>query len=228
MFWDDVLVVVNVVVAKAPYRRLMCKFEVISRARVPDGNFSVFTLNNHIVCTNGRFYTREALGSLRMTTAATRTPHNNRFKDGAYYFYCAYRIYSNKRRGAYLIFRATSAVLIRGRRLFKHCTRKIYFFYIFIQRYTFYLLIFLWTDTKLIVNLELREKFTRWKKPESFMITRAKISAVRANSFVVLEQFIVFFLVIRNSSNKRRIGGAALINFYVPDAALIRGRRLFE
>ena len=54
------------------------------------------------------------------------------------------------------------------------------------------------------------------------MITRAKISAVRANSFAVVEQFIVFFLVIRNSSNKRRIGGAALINFYVPDAALIR------
>ena len=72
-----------------------------------------------------------------------------------------YRIYSNKRRGAYLIFRATSAALIRGRRLFKHCIRQIYFFYIFIQRYTFYLLIFLWTDTKLIVNLELREKFTR-------------------------------------------------------------------
>ena len=31
---------------------------------------------------------------------------------------CEYRIYSNKRRGAYLIFRATSAALIRGRRLF--------------------------------------------------------------------------------------------------------------
>ena len=30
-----------------------------------------------------------------------------------------YRIYSNKRRGAYLIFRATSAALIRGRRLFE-------------------------------------------------------------------------------------------------------------
>ena len=43
-----------------------------------------------------------------------------------------YRIYSNKRRGAYLIFRATSAALIRGQRLFKHCTRQIYFFYIFI------------------------------------------------------------------------------------------------
>ena len=42
------------------------------------------------------------------------------------------------------------------------------FFYIFIQRYTFYLLIFLWTDTKLIVNLELREKFTRWKKTREF------------------------------------------------------------
>ena len=67
-----------------------------------------------------------------------------------------YRIYSNKGRGAYLIFRAKSAALIRGRRLFKHCTRQIYFFYIFIQRYTFYLLIFQWTDTKLIVNLELR------------------------------------------------------------------------
>ena len=72
-----------------------------------------------------------------------------------------YRIYSNKRRGAFLIFRATSVALIRGRRLFKHCTRQIYFFYIFIQRYTFYLLIFLLTDTKLIVNLELQEKFTR-------------------------------------------------------------------
>ena len=62
---------------------------------------------------------------------------------------------------AHLIFRATSAALIQGRRLFKNCIRQIYFFYIFIQRYTFYLLIFLWTDTKLIVNLELREKFTR-------------------------------------------------------------------
>ena len=51
----------------------------------------------------------------------------------------------------------------------------------FIQRYTFYLLIFLWTDTKLIVNLKLKEKFRRWKKPESFMITRAKISVVRAS-----------------------------------------------
>ena len=66
-----------------------------------------------------------------------------------------YRIYSNKRRGTYLIFRPTSAALIRGRRLFKHCTRQIYFFYIFIQWHTFYLLLFLWTDTKLIVNLEL-------------------------------------------------------------------------
>ena len=46
------------------------------------------------------------------------------------------------------------------------------------------------------------------------MITRARISAVRANSFVVLEQCIVFFLVIRNSSNKRRIGGAVLIKLY--------------
>ena len=58
-------------------------------------------------------------------------------------------------RDAYLIFRATSAALIRGRRLFKNCTRQIYFFYIFIQRYTFFLLIFLWTDIKLIVNIEL-------------------------------------------------------------------------
>ena len=72
-----------------------------------------------------------------------------------------YRIYSNKRRRAYLIFPATSAVLIRGRLLCKHCTRQIYFFHIFIQQYTFYVLIFLWTDTKVIKNQELREKFTR-------------------------------------------------------------------
>ena len=39
---------------------------------------------------------------------------------------------------------------------------------IFIQRYTSYLLIFLWTDTKLRVNLKLREKFTRWKKTREF------------------------------------------------------------
>ena len=56
------------------------------------------------------------------------------------------------------------------------------------------------------------------KKPESFMKTRAKISAVRANSFVVVEQFSVFPGYSR----------AALINFFVPGAALIRGRRLFE
>ena len=58
------------------------------------------------------------------------------------------------------------------------------------------------------------------KKTKSFMITRATILAVRAKSFVVVEQF---FLVIWNSLNKRRIRGAVLINFFVPDAALIRG-----
>ena len=80
-----------------------------------------------------------------------------------------------------------SVALIRGQCLFKNCTRRIYFFYIFILRYTFYLLIFLWTDTKLMVNLELREKFTWWKK------TRAE-----------------------------------LINFFIPDAALIQGHCLIE
>ena len=46
-----------------------------------------------------------------------------------------YRIYSNKRGGAYLIFRATRAAFIRGRRLLRRCTRQIYFSYIFIKRY---------------------------------------------------------------------------------------------
>ena len=150
------------------------------------------------------------------------------FHDPSINFHCAwerYRIYWNKCCGAYLIFRATSAALIRGRRLFKNCTRQIYFFYIFIQRYTFYQLIFPWTDTKLIVNLELREKFTRLKNPESFMITRVKLSAVRANSFVVVEQFTTFS---QFWCHCLRIGGAAFVIFFVPDAALIRGRRLFE
>ena len=123
-----------------------------------------------------------------------------------------YRIYPNKRRGAYLIFRATSAALIRGRRLFKHCTRQIYFFYIFIQRYTFYLLIFLWADTKLIVNLELREKFTWWEKAESFMITRAKISAVRANSFVVVKNL------------QRSVNFDVTVSFFIRIYGLQRGR----
>ena len=85
-----------------------------------------------------------------------------------------YLIYSNKYRGACLIFSCHKCggylrmALIWGRRLFKNCTRRIYFLYIFIQWYTFYLLIFLWTDTKLMVNLELREKFTRWRKTREF------------------------------------------------------------
>ena len=67
-----------------------------------------------------------------------------------------YRIYSNKRRCAYLVFRATSAALIPGRRLFKNCTRQFYLFYIFIQRYTFYLLIFLWSDSKSTITREIQ------------------------------------------------------------------------
>ena len=105
----------------------------------------------------------------------------------------------NKRCGAYLIFRATSVVLVRGQRLFEggtynfeHCTRQIYFFYVFIQRYPFYLLIFLLTDTKLIVNLELQEKFKRWKKNREFHDNESE-----------------------NISGES-IGGVALINFFVP------------
>ena len=44
------------------------------------------------------------------------------------------------------------------------------------------------TDSKSRITREIHAE----KKPESFMITRAKISAVRANYFVVVEQFIVF------------------------------------
>ena len=115
--------------------------------------------------------------------------------------------------------------LIWERRLFKNCTRQIYFFYIFIQRYTFYLLIFLWTDTKLIVNLELREKFSRWKIPKSFMITRAKLSAVRANSFVVVEQFTTFS---QFWCHCLRIGGVALIRGRRLLTFLSQMQRLFE
>ena len=79
-------------------------------------------------------------------------PHRSTY--GHLFTHFWHLIYSNKRRGAYLIFRGTTAALIRGRRLIKQCTRQIYLFYIFIQRYTFYLLIFLWTDAKLIVNIE--------------------------------------------------------------------------
>ena len=80
---------------------------------------------------------------------------------GTFHGSIKYPIYSNKRRGSYLIFRTTSAVLIWGRRIFKNCTRQIYFFYVqflFNGTLSFYLLIFLWTDTKLKVNLELNSK----------------------------------------------------------------------
>ena len=145
------------------------------------------------------------------------------FHDPSINFHCAwerYRIYWNKCCGAYLIFRATSAALIRGRRILKNCIRQIYFFYIIIQWYAFYLLIFLWTDIKLIVNIELW-----WKKPESFMIMRAKLSAVRANSFVVVEQFKTFSQVWCHCL---RIGGAALIRGRRLLTFLSQMRRLFE
>ena len=69
-----------------------------------------------------------------------------------------YRIYSNKRRGAHLIFRATSAALIRGRRLFNIVPDIFTFLYFYSTVHS--LLIFLWTDTKLVLNLEFREKLT--------------------------------------------------------------------
>ena len=59
------------------------------------------------------------------------------------------------------------AVPIGGRRLVKHCTRQIYFFYIFIQRYTLYLLIFPWTDTKLIVKIQAVRKTREFHDNES-------------------------------------------------------------
>ena len=48
------------------------------------------------------------------------------------FHYDGYCIYSNERGDAYLIFRSTSEALIRGRRLFKNCTRRIYFSAIFL------------------------------------------------------------------------------------------------
>ena len=65
------------------------------------------------------------------------------------------------------------------------------------------------TDTKLIVNLELREKFTQWRTPESFMITRAKYQRWEH----------------RGCGAYSRV---ALIDIFVPDAALIGGLRLIE
>ena len=77
----------------------------------------------------------------------------------------AYRIYSNKCRSAYLIFLATSAALIRGRRLFEGGAylkivpdKSTFSIFLFNGTLSFYLLIFLWTDLNLIVNLELHGK----------------------------------------------------------------------
>ena len=55
------------------------------------------------------------------------------------------------------------------------------------------------------------------------MITRVKLSAVRANSFVVVAQFTTFS---QFWCHCLRIGGAAFVIFFVPDAALIRRWRL--
>ena len=65
------------------------------------------------------------------------------------------------------------------------------------------------------------------------MITRAKISGLRANSFVVGEQFynvqwILKFFDSFPGFMEFLESRAALINFFVPHAALIRGQRLFD
>ena len=52
------------------------------------------------------------------------------------------------------------------------------------------------------------------------MITRAKTLAVRVNSFVIVEQFSVFPGYMEFLGTYSRV---ALINFFVPDAVLIRG-----
>ena len=98
--------------------------------------------------------------------------------------------------------------LFEGRAYSNIVPDKFTFSKFFIQRYTFYLLIFLWTDTKLIVNLKLKEKFRRWKKPESFMITRAKISVLRASEAWQLFEGGTYNLTF--SSQMRRLfeGGA--------------------
>ena len=104
----------------------------------------------------------------------------------------AYHIYSNKRHGAYLIFCTTSAALIWGQRLFKNLHQMNLLFLYFYSTVHFLPLNFLmdWylTDGKYRITREIHAV----KKPESFLITRAKISAVRANFFVVLGQFSVF------------------------------------
>ena len=112
--------------------------------------------------------------------------------------------------------RMSAAALIKFfapqvQRLFKHCTRQFYFFHIFIQRYTFSLLIFLWTDTKFRVNLELQKKFTRWKKPESFMITRAKISVVRALEVRCLFTFLSQMWCLIKGNAYSTIYGSSLL-----------------
>ena len=144
-----------------------------------------------------------------------------------------YHIYSNKRHSAYLIFRITSVALIRGRPLFKNWTRQIYFFYIFIQRYPFYMyvLIFLWADTKLIVNLELLEKFTRWKKPREFHDKESEIISGESELLRHCGTIYNVQSILMSLSLHRGCGAysrTALINLFVPDAALIRGRRLFK
>ena len=133
---------------------------------------------------------------------------------------------------------ATSAALIRGRHLFEGGA----YLKIVPDKFTFsiyYLLIFVWTDTKLILNLELREKFTQWKKPEleSFMITRAKLSAVTGahggESELLCRCGTIYNVqsILMSLSSHRGCGAysrAGHINFFVPDAGLIRGRSLFE
>ena len=87
----------------------------------------------------------------------------------------------------------------------------IRFFYIFIQRYIFYLLIFLWTYSKSRITREIHavKKSREFHDNESENISGESIGVRR---------------LFEGGAYLR----AALINFFVPGAALIRGRRLFE
>ena len=110
-----------------------------------------------------------------------------------------YRIYSNKRRGAYLIFRVSGAALIRGRRLFKRFIpqgRERGKFTAFTQE----------LKNAKILKRELNERASRYTHFELLMKINSHCWLRTA-----LQRLQCIFIILWKDSNKRRTCGAALI-----------------
>ena len=142
-----------------------------------------------------------------------------------------YRVYSNKRRGAYLIFVSPMRRLFEGGAYLKGSYHKDKTFWLY--NLIYFMIIFLWLFSR--KNWRTR-RFWRenWMKERRDILTlnwkTSLLMKINSHCWLrtALQRLQCIFIILWKYSKKRCTGAAALINFSTPCAALNRGRCLFE